>query len=168
MNKEQIKNFLDGKKVIELPKKLNHKEDEEFNLFTEKENISSNNEKSEITNEFKNSEVSSTVQKTSSKKERVKHSAKSAKRQKNSSMNRRIISSNDRKPVYVGIDREVDEKQQNKSSNAKKIGDRGENYILDNENYLLLSSENHFEKAPTNNKGFDIYEKDKSGKLLDI
>lgn len=81
--------------------------------------------------------------------------------------NRKIVSSNDRKPVYVGKDREVDKEQQKaQRESAKKIGDKGEAHILDNKNSLLLSSENYFEKAPTNNKGFDIYEKDQSGQTI--
>ena len=80
---------------------------------------------------------------------------------------KKIVSSNDRKPVYVGKDREVDEEQQkSQRESAKEIGDKGENYILANKETLLLSKTNYFQKAPTNNKGFDIYEKDENGQTI--
>lgn len=76
------------------------------------------------------------------------------------------VSSNDRKPVYVGNEKERDEeKSKEKREQAKKIGDKGENYIL-SDTSLLRSPNNHFIKAPTNNKGFDIVEKDKQGNII--
>ena len=56
--------------------------------------------------------------------------------------------------------------QKSQRESVKEIGDKGESYILDNKNSLLLSSVNYFEKAPTNNKGFDIYEKDQTGQTI--
>ena len=86
--------------------------------------------------------------------------------QQNRSTNSDTISTNDRKPVYVGNEKERDkEKSKGKREEAKKIGDKGENYILSH-NTFLLSPSNDFIKAPTNNKGFDILEKDKEGNII--
>ncbi|WP_457593029.1 DUF3883 domain-containing protein [Hydrogenimonas sp.] len=220
MNREEIHNFLDKKKVVELPKKLDI--DDEPSLFDENTNLSeSNNEtvydtsttqeedypkrdieetesyikaKTSSTNGEKTSktftsqkdskpkgEIAPPIQpKTSFEKEKVdrensslSHSNKQENRTNNfegrssNKSNKKIVSSNDRKPVYVWKDREVDEEQQkSQRESAKNIGDKGETYILDNKVSLLLSSENYFEKALTNNKGFDIYEKDQSGETI--
>lgn len=80
--------------------------------------------------------------------------------------NDRLQSSNDRKPVYVGKETEFDqEKESSERQRAKEIGNKGEVYILNHSNFLL-SEDNQFEKAPTNNKGFDILEKDKNGNVI--
>jgi hypothetical protein len=78
----------------------------------------------------------------------------------------KIVSSNDRKPVYIGKEKETHtEEYKAKKYQAKEIGDRGEDYVLVQRD--LLSSKNvRFEKAPTNNKGFDIYEKDEQGNVV--
>jgi len=84
----------------------------------------------------------------------------------NNNGNNDLVSSNDRKPVYVGHEKGQDEeKSREKKEQAKRIGDKGENYILANTS-LLRSPSNHFVKAPTNNKGFDIVEKDNQGNIV--
>jgi|LWDU01.1.fsa_nt_gi hypothetical protein len=79
---------------------------------------------------------------------------------------KKIVSSNDRRPVYIGKDKEIDTKEHKaRKDQAKKIGDKGEDYVIAQGN--LLSSRNvSFEKALTNNKGFDIYEKDEQGNIV--
>lgn len=86
---------------------------------------------------------------------------------KNNSGTRNIVSSNDRKPVYVGKDKDVDTNtESNQKERATEIGIKGENYILSNSKNALLSENNYFEKAPVNNEGFDIYEKDSIGNIV--
>jgi hypothetical protein len=78
-----------------------------------------------------------------------------------------IVSSNDRKPVYVGKDKEVDSNENRKQQiRATEIGNRGEQYVLDHARNHLLSESNIFEKAPKNNKGYDILEKKANGKIV--
>ena len=85
----------------------------------------------------------------------------------NNSASKKIVSRNDRMPVYVGKDKEIDENtQNNQKERAKEIGDKGENLILSTAKEYLLSEENYFEKAPVNNKGFDIYEKNSKGNTV--
>lgn len=77
-----------------------------------------------------------------------------------------LVSSNDRKPVYVGNEKEQDEERSEKNrEKAKNIGNKGENYILEHD-IFLLSPDNNFFKAPTNNKGFDIIEQDDTGNIV--
>lgn len=78
-----------------------------------------------------------------------------------------IVSSNDFKPVYIGHDKEVNsEKSKEERERAKRDGDKGEKYILDNSSSYLLSKDNYLEKAQTNNPGFDIWEKDSKGNIV--
>ena len=85
----------------------------------------------------------------------------------NNSASKKIVSSNDRMPVYVGKEKEVDEDTKNSQAGlAKEIGDKGENYILSNPKDYLLLETNYFEKAPVNNRGFDIYEKNSTGSTV--
>ncbi len=80
---------------------------------------------------------------------------------------KRTVSPNDRKPVYVGKEKEVDpNKQQEKKERAIEIGNRGENYILEHASKYTLSTSNKFEKAQTNNKGYDILEIDSNGEIV--
>lgn len=84
-----------------------------------------------------------------------------------SSANNDIVSPNDRKPVYVGKERVFDsDKQRAQKGRATEIGNRGEEYILEHSTKYLLSQSNKFEKAPTNNKGFDIQEVDSHGDIV--
>jgi len=79
----------------------------------------------------------------------------------------KIVSPNNRRPVYVGVEREIDpDEQRNQKLLATEIGDRGEYYVLEHSINYLLSRSNNFEKAPTNNKGYDILEKDSSGEIV--
>jgi len=78
-----------------------------------------------------------------------------------------IVSSNDFKPVYIRHDKEVNsEKSKEERERAKRDGDKGEQYILDNSSSYLLSKDNYLEKAETNNPGFDIWEKDSKGNIV--
>lgn len=84
-----------------------------------------------------------------------------------SSTNNNIVSPNDRKPVYVGKEREFDsDKQREQKERATEIGNKGEGYILERSTNYLLSKSNKFEKAPTNNKGYDIIEIDSNGDIV--
>jgi hypothetical protein len=78
-----------------------------------------------------------------------------------------IISPNDRKPVYVGKGKEATTDSHDKQEAfATEIGNRGEEYILENAKTYKLSPQNNMRKAPTNNKGFDIEEIDESGSTI--
>jgi hypothetical protein len=79
-----------------------------------------------------------------------------------------IVSSNDRKPIYVGRNKEVDDTEERHKNNrqATEIGNKGEKYILDRSTKYLLSKTNKFKKAPTNNKGYDIEEIDSNGEII--
>jgi hypothetical protein len=79
-----------------------------------------------------------------------------------------IVSSNDRKPVYVGKNKELEdtgEPRENKRR-ATEIGNKGEKYVLDRSTKYLISKTNEFRKAETNNKGYDIEEIDSNGKII--
>ena len=69
----------------------------------------------------------------------------------------RNTSSNDRLPVYVGIDTE-NENSQSQKHRATEIGDKGEDYLIKNQKNYLSSPTNEFKKAPKNNMGYDILE----------
>ncbi|MDA3970511.1 MAG: DUF3883 domain-containing protein [Desulfobulbaceae bacterium] len=85
----------------------------------------------------------------------------------NSNANSKIVSSNDRKPVYVGKDKEVDpNEQREQKERATEIGNRGEDYVLESSTNYLLYKSNKFKKAPTNNKGYDILEIDSNGDIV--
>lgn len=184
MNREKIHDFLDKKKVIELPQELDI--EDEVSIFDNSHPIESNKEITydKSTNQEENpveknsdpkGEIAPpTKPKTSHNKQNISNSSnnieggnKSCSNFPSNKSNKNIVSSNDRKPVYVGKDREADKEQQkSQRESAKEIGDKGENYILENKDILLLSETNYFQKAPTNNKGFDIYEKDASGQTI--
>jgi len=189
MNREEINNLLDKKKVIELPQKFDIEDD--VSMFDNSHPIEENKEIAyddstnqeenhvEKNSEFKGEILPPTKPKTSSENESTSNRNTSNGSNNNGGGNKgfsssisnksskKIVSSNDRKPVYVGKDKEVDEEQQKiQRESAKEIGDNGENYILANKENLLLSKTNNFQKAPTNNKGFDIYEKDASGQTI--
>lgn len=186
MNREEIHDFLNNKKVIDLPQEfdiddtvflLSNPNTEQF----DEEIIYDTSISQERNHEQLNREVEgeiappikpkSTSENISAKNHSVKHleSGFSPYLGKSSSNmnNKKIISSNDRKPVYVGKDKELDEIQATgQRESAKEIGDKGENYILTHKDTLLLSKDNYFQKTPTNNKGFDIYEKDTNGQII--
>jgi hypothetical protein len=62
--------------------------------------------------------------------------------------------------VYVGKQKKVGSDAPNyHSESSKEIGDKGEELILNTAINYLLSEDNVLEKAPENNKGFDLYEK---------
>jgi len=168
MSREMIQDFLDKKKVIELPQKFDI--EDEIGIFNNSHLVEMDND----TYYDSINQKENYVEKNSESKEEIsptkpKISYKNTNNYNTSNRsNKKIVSSNDRKPVYVGKDRERGDNKQQKCQreSAKEIGDKGENYILNNEDTLLLSKSNYFQKAPTNNKGFDIYEKDASGKTI--
>lgn len=85
----------------------------------------------------------------------------------NTNQNTKPVSPNDRKPLYVGKETEVDsDKQQEQTERATEIGNRGENYVLERSTNYLLSKSNKFEKAPKNQKGYDILEIDSNGEII--
>lgn len=187
MSREEIHDFLNKKKVIDLPQEFEI--DDTVSLFSnsnteqvdeeivydastkQEENYAENHNESK-------GEIAPPIQpKTSSQSQRqnTKYPSSSNSRGRNQSYtnssssnnNKKIVSPNDRKPVYVGKEKEMNE-EQNKSQreSAKEIGDKGENYILTHKETLLLSKNNFFQKAPSNNKGYDISEKDNNGQII--
>lgn len=182
MNREEIHDFLNNKKVIDLPQKFDI--DDTVSLFSNsntKEIFYDTSMRQEKNHKQLNRESEgeiappikpkTTSENSSAKNYSVQHGESRSSTYFDKSLsntnNKKIISPNDRKPVYVGKEKEVNE-EQNKSQreSAKEIGDRGENYILAQKETLLLSRDNYFQKAPTNNKGFDIYEKDNNGQII--
>lgn len=188
MNKSQIDTFLEKKKIKPLPQsfdieeeisifdnthlvKLNEKVTYDDSTNQEENYVEKNSEsKGEIAppTKPKASHENTNTNNTSNSNNTTGGGSKSF--SSNASLNKsnkKTVSSNDRKPVYVGKEKEVDEeKQQIRRESAKEIGDKGENYVLANKGTLVLSKTNDFQKAPTNNKGFDIYEKDMSGQTI--
>jgi len=80
---------------------------------------------------------------------------------------RKTVSSNDRKPVYVGKDKEIDpNEQREQKERATEIGNKGEYYVLERSSNYRLSKSNIFEKAPTGNEGYDILEIDSNGEIV--
>ena len=78
-----------------------------------------------------------------------------------------IVSSNDRKKIYVGFNKEVDSNAISAKNNiSTAIGDSGEQYVLDRSVKYVLSQSNKFQKASTNNKGYDILEVDENGEVV--
>lgn len=67
------------------------------------------------------------------------------------------ISPNNRIPVYMGIEEESEQSQKEKNR-ATEIGDKGENYLIENQVSYRTSQSNRFKKAPRNNMGYDIVE----------
>jgi hypothetical protein len=85
----------------------------------------------------------------------------------NSSTNNKIVSPNNRKPVYVGKEKEIDSDEQREQKElATEIGNKGEDYVLEHSTNYLLSKLNKLEKAPINQKGFDILEINSSGEIV--
>ncbi|MCI2285150.1 DUF3883 domain-containing protein [Colwellia sp. MSW7] len=79
----------------------------------------------------------------------------------------KIVSPNDRKPVYVGKEKEVEsESTLDKKGFATEIGNKGEDYIIKHSSDYILSKSNRLEKASVNNKGFDIRELNSEGDLV--
>ncbi len=181
MSREEIHNLLDRKKVIELPQQFDI--EDEVGIFDNSHSIESDKKVTydNSTNQEKNSEFKGEIAPPTKPKQSSENinngntsnssnnivGNKSSSNSSSNKSNKKIVSSNDRKPVYVGKDKEIDEeKQRSQRESAKEIGDKGENYILANKEALLLSKTNYFQKAPTNNRGFDIYEKDASGQTI--
>jgi hypothetical protein len=78
-----------------------------------------------------------------------------------------IVSPNDRKPLYVGREKEIDTKQaQDKKTIATEIGNKGENYILKHASDYIIENSHRLEKAPVNNKGYDIQELNAKGAVV--
>ena len=77
---------------------------------------------------------------------------------KESESNSDIVSSNDRLPVYVSSERNPSDYTSQKTNTATQIGDKGEDYIIENQRKYVLSHSNQIKKAPRNNKGFDLIE----------
>ena len=186
MSREEIHDFLNNKKVIDLPQEfdiddavplfsnLNIEQFDEETVYDTSMNQEGNHEqlnmesKGEIAPPIKPKTTSENVG-TSRYDERNRASSTYPYSNKSSTNtnSKKIISSNDRKPVYVGKEKEVDgEQSKSQRETAKEIGDKGETYILAHKENLLLSEDNYFQKAPTNNKGYDISEKDNSGQII--
>lgn len=80
---------------------------------------------------------------------------------------KKIISSNDRKPIYVGREKARDpDQQKEEKESATEIGNKGESYVLENSTNYLLTNLNKFEKTTANNMGFDILETDPDGETM--
>lgn len=214
MNREEIYNFLDNKKVIELPQKFDI--DDEPSLFDANPSLSkpnnktvydtstsqeenypqeSSRDKEEIAppikpkttyknmdntteSKMKKKDIVPPIQPqtlSQSKKFKLENNLKDNREKKvtnsfkNNLLNttsKKVISSNDRKPVYVGKDREIDTKQKNQNASAREIGNKGENYILQHTKSLLLDKSNDFYKAPPNQEGYDLTEEDSKGNII--
>lgn len=84
------------------------------------------------------------------------------------SSNSNLVSPNNRMPVYVGKEKELDQARTDEERKfSKKIGNKGEKYVLDHSQDYLFSISNRFVKAAAdNNKGYDIIEVDSSGKII--
>jgi hypothetical protein len=79
----------------------------------------------------------------------------------------KIVSPNNRKPVYVGKEKEIEsESTQDKKDFATEVGNKGEDYIIKHSSDYILSKSNRLEKAPVNNKGFDIRELNSDGTVV--
>jgi hypothetical protein len=79
----------------------------------------------------------------------------------------KIVSPNIRKPVYVGKEKEIEsESTQDKKDFATEVGNKGEDYIINHSSDYILSKSNRLEKAPVNNKGFDIRELNSDGTVV--
>jgi len=79
----------------------------------------------------------------------------------------KTVSPNNRKPVYVGKEKEVEsETTQDKKDFATEVGNKGEDYIIKHSSDYILSKSNRLEKAPVNNKGFDIRELNSDGTVV--
>lgn len=78
-----------------------------------------------------------------------------------------IVSPNDRKPLYVGREKEIDTKEtQDKKTIATEIGNKGENHILKHSSDYIIANSHRFEKASVNNKGYDILELNSEGEVV--
>lgn len=187
MSREEIHNFLNDKKVIDLPQKFdlddavslfsNHNT-EQFDEETIYDTSMNQEENHELLNKESKGIIAPPIQpKTTSQSERhnTKYPSSSNSRSRNQSYpnsyssnnNKKIVSPNERKPVYVGKEKEINEEQnKNQRESAKEIGAKGENYILTHKEILLLSKDNDFQKTPSNNKGYDISEKDNNGQII--
>ena len=81
--------------------------------------------------------------------------------------NRENVSPNDRKPVYVGTKKDAESNECSKQhDHATEIGNRGEDYVIEHAKDYVLSDSNIFDKAPTNNEGYDIRELDSDGEIV--
>ncbi|MBA6328135.1 DUF3883 domain-containing protein [Colwellia sp. MB02u-6] len=69
-----------------------------------------------------------------------------------------IVSSNNRLPVYVSSEQDSGDSTSQKTNTATQIGDKGEDYVIDNQRKYVLSTSNQIKKAPRNNKGYDLIE----------
>ncbi|WP_440879122.1 sacsin N-terminal ATP-binding-like domain-containing protein [Vibrio natriegens] len=69
-----------------------------------------------------------------------------------------IVSPNNRLPVYVSSEKDSEDLTSHKTNTAAKIGDKGEDYVINNQSRFLLSPSNEIKKAPRNNKGYDLIE----------
>ena len=186
MSREEIHDFLNNKKVIDLPQEFDiddavslfsYSNIEQFEEVTAYDTSTNQEENQEQLNKESKGEIAppikpkTTSENLSAKNYSEEHRGSSSyayiNKGSSNTNNKKIISPNDRKPVYVGKEKEVDEEQnKNQRESAKEIGDRGESYILAHKETLLLSKDNDFQKAPINNKGFDIYEKDTNGQII--
>jgi len=76
-----------------------------------------------------------------------------------------IKGSNSRYPVYVAKAQEDNTSDKN-SNMATEIGNKGESFVIDCANDLILSPENELVKAQTNQKGYDVTEINPSGEIV--
>ncbi len=186
---EDTQNLLDKKNIKELPKKIHidnmdsifgddqeHTEPEDSDHEAQDEDLDYTSDTDEYDfTEHKGGEIlPPTNPKTSSDKNGRNKSRKDggnkgsgSTTQYTSANGKRAVSPNDRKPVYVGKEKEVDpNKQPEEKERAIEIGNRGEDYILEHAAKHILATSNKFEKAQTNNKGYDITEVDSNGKTV--
>lgn len=77
-----------------------------------------------------------------------------------------IVSSNSRLPVYVSSEQDPSDLTSQKTNTATQIGDKGEDYIIENQRKYVLSHSNLIKKAPRNNKGFDLIEVSESHDVI--
>lgn len=176
MSREEIHDFLNKKKVIDLPQEFDiddtvslfsHPNIEQFEEETVYDTSTNQEEKHEQLNRESKVEIAPPIKPKTLSGNGYNTSNNTNNIRRVSNNNKKIVSSNDRKPVYVGKDKGVNEEQEkSQKESAKEIGDKGENYILTHKGTLLLSEDNVFQKAPTNNKGYDISEKDNNGQTI--
>lgn len=183
MSREEIHDFLNNKKVIDLPQKFDlddavslfsNQNTEQFDEETIYDTSMNQEENHEQLNKESKGEIAPPIQpKTSSgnaySTPNNKGSGnKNPYRFSSNKNDEKIVSSNDRKRVhvYVGGNKELDKKQNNHYESPKEKGDRGEDYIIENQSKFIQSENNYLEKAPVNNKGFDIYEKNINNDII--
>lgn len=195
INGKEIIAFLDKKKIKSLPDKFNIEEDdvlieEQVDFSTIEQEYENQVETNVVEKKAKSAtrvqslirdairpsvtrndivENKSEYSQGSSTNNRTSHSASSNSKldshPKTNIFRPESISSNRRLPVYAG--KPMGETScDGESTSAQKIGSRGEDYIIENQNQYLLSPHNSLKKMQINNEGFDILETNKDGDIV--